>query len=283
MKLLRPHKFIKFILFKLIQILLAGITLLFLCSMYAHKIEPLWFEIKQISITLPQLDRAFRGYRIVQISDLHAGDKIDRTHLNKVIDAVNDQKPDLVVITGDHVSRMPRRHIELLDIYSRLHPHDQTVAVLGNHDVYNDATPIRTALKTAGVTLLENNIYTLKRDNATLHIAGVGDVFAKEDRLDRVLAQLPATGAAIMLAHEPDFADEAAATKRFGLQLSGHSHGGQLRFPFFDGYVPELAQKYPLGRYQVGDMIQYTNRGIGTVKIYARFNCRPEISVFTLS
>ena len=283
MKLLRPHKLIKFILLKLIQILLVGITLLFLCSIYAHKIEPLWFEIKQISITLPQLDRAFRGYRIVQISDLHAGDKIDRTHLNKVIDAVNDQKPDLVVITGDHVSRMPRRHIELLDIYSRLHPRDRTVAVLGNHDVYNDATPIRTALKTAGVTLLENNIYTLKRDNATLHIAGVGDVFAKEDRLDQVLAQLPATGAAIMLAHEPDFADQAAATKRFGLQLSGHSHGGQLRFPFFDGYVPELAQKYPLGRYQVGDMIQYTNRGIGTVKIYARFNCRPEISVFTLS
>ena len=283
MKLLRPHKLIKFILLKLIQILLVGITLLFLCSIYAHKIEPLWFEIKQISITLPQLDRAFRGYRIVQISDLHAGDKIDRTHLNKVIDAVNDQKPDLVVITGDHVSRMPRRHIELLDIYSRLHPRDRTVAVLGNHDVYNDATPIRTALKTAGVTLLENNIYTLKRDNATLYIAGVGDVFAKEDRLDQVLAQLPATGAAIMLAHEPDFADQAAATKRFGLQLSGHSHGGQLRFPFFDGYVPELAQKYPLGRYQVGDMIQYTNRGIGTVKIYARFNCRPEISVFTLS
>jgi uncharacterized protein len=283
MKLLRSHKFIKFILFKLIQILLVGVTLLFLCSMYAHKIEPLWFEIKQISITLPQLDRAFRGYRIVQISDLHAGDKLDRTHLNKVIDAVNDQKPDLVVITGDHVSRMPRRHIELLDIYLRLHPRDRTVAVLGNHDVYNDATPIRTALKAAGVTLLENNIYTLKRDHATLHIAGVGDVFAKEDKLDRVLAQLPATGAAIMLAHEPDFADQAAATRRFGLQLSGHSHGGQLRFPFFDGYVPELAQKYPLGRYQVGDMIQYTNRGIGTVKIYARFNCRPEISVFTLS
>jgi uncharacterized protein len=280
MKLLRLHKFI---LLKLMQFLLIGVALIFLSSMYAYKIEPLWFEVKHINITLPDLDRAFVGYRIVQISDLHAGDKIDRTHLNKVIDAVNDQKPDLVVITGDHVSRMPRRHIELLDIYLRLHPRDRTVAVLGNHDVYNDATPIRTALKTAGVTLLENNIYTLKRDNATLHIAGVGDVFAKEDKLDRVLAQLPATGAAIMLAHEPDFADRAAATKRFGLQLSGHSHGGQLRFPFFDGYVPELAQKYPLGRYQVGDMIQYTNRGIGTVKIYARFNCRPEISVFTLS
>jgi uncharacterized protein len=274
---------LRLLLLKLIQFLLMGCVLLFMCSMYAHKIEPLWFEVKQMEIKLPGLDRAFAGYRIVQISDLHAGDIIDRDSLNKVIDAVNDQNPDLVVITGDHVSRMPRRHIKLLDIYSRLHPRDRSLAILGNHDVYNDPEPIRVALKTAGVTLLENNIYTLKRANATLHIAGVGDVFAKEDKLDRVLAQLPSTGAAIMLAHEPDFADKAAATKRFGLQLSGHSHGGQIRLPFFDGYVPELAQKYPLGRYQVGDMIQYTNRGIGSVKIYARFNCRPEISVFTLS
>jgi predicted MPP superfamily phosphohydrolase len=251
--------------------------------MYAHKIEPFWFEVKQIEITLPHLDRAFAGYRIVQISDLHAGDIINRKQLNSVIDAVNEQKPDLVVITGDHVSRLPRRHVDLLDIYARLHPRDGALAILGNHDVYNDADPIRTALKMNGIKLLENDVYTLKRDRATLHIAGVGDVFAKEDKLDRVLAQLPPTGAAIMLAHEPDFADEVAATKRFGLQLSGHSHGGQIRLPFFDGYVPELAQKYPLGRYQVGDMIQYTNRGIGSVKIYARFNCRPEISVFTLS
>ena len=273
----------KFRLLKLIQFLLLGCLSLFLCSMYAHKIEPFWFEVKQIDVTLPQLDRAFAGYRIVQISDLHAGDLINRKHLNSVIDAVNEQKPDLVVITGDHVSRLPRRHVDLLDIYARLHARDGALAILGNHDVYNDADPIRTALKMNGIKLLENDVYTLKRDKATLHIAGVGDVFAKEDKLDRVLAQLPPTGAAIMLAHEPDFADEVAATKRFGLQLSGHSHGGQIRLPFFDGYVPELAQKYPLGRYQVGDMIQYTNRGIGSVKIYARFNCRPEISVFTLS
>jgi uncharacterized protein len=111
----------------------------------------------------------------------------------------------------------------------------------------------------------------------------VGDVFEEEDDLDLVLTQLPPTGAAIMLAHEPDFADETAATGRFGLQLSGHSHGGQIRIPFINrGFRPKLARKYPIGRYQIGNMTQYTNRGIGTVKVYARFNCRPEISVFTL-
>jgi uncharacterized protein len=267
----------------LIQVVGIGCLLIFLGSVYIHNIEPNWVEVTQLDIKLPKLDRAFAGYRIVQISDLHAGDKIDRTQLEKVMSTVNEQKPDLVVVTGDHVTRKPRQHVELLDVLAKLQPRDRTVAVLGNHDVYNDAAPIRQALKAANVTLLENTILTIKRGEATLHIAGVGDVFAKEADLDRVLTQLPPTGAAIMLAHEPDFADETAATGRFGLQLSGHSHGGQIRIPFFNrGFRPELARKYPIGRYQVGNMTHYTNRGIGTIKIYARFNCRPEISVFTL-
>jgi uncharacterized protein len=273
----------KFGLAKFLQILTIGCALIFAGSIYIHKIEPNWFEVTQIEIKLPHLDRAFVGYRIVQISDLHAGDKIDRPQLEKVMAAINEQKPDLVVITGDHVSRKPRQHVELLAILAQLQPRDRTLAVLGNHDVYNDAAPIRTALQAAKVTLLENTIFTLKRGDATLTIAGVGDVFAREDKLDLVLAQMPTTGAAIVLAHEPDFADVTAATGRFGLQLSGHSHGGQIRLPFYGSYFPELAQKYPIGRYQVGEMIQYTNRGIGTIKLYARFNCRPEISVFTLS
>ncbi len=270
------------VLVKVIKVLLIGCALIFLGSIYAHKIEPIWFEVKQIEINLPKLDRAFDGYRIVQITDLHAGDGTDRSQLERVVEAVNAQNPDLVVITGDHISRLPRQHIELLDTLAKLHPRDRTISVLGNHDVYNDPTPIRTALKQAGITLLENTVYTLNRNNATLHIAGVGDVFAQQARLDRVLAQLPPTGAAIMLAHEPDFADDTAATGRFGLQLSGHSHGGQIRIPFYNGYLPNYAIKYPLGRYQVGKMIQYTNRGIGMIKIHARFNCRPEISVFNL-
>ena len=259
-----------------------GCVLVFLGSIYVHKIEPNWLEVTQIEIKLPKLDRVFDGYRIVQITDLHAGDGIDRAQLERVVAAVNAQNPDLVVITGDHVSRLPRQHVKLLDTLAKLHPRDRTLSVMGNHDVYNDPTPIRTAIAQAGITLLENTIYTVKRDRATLHIAGVGDVFAKQAKLDRVLAQLPPTGAAIMLAHEPDFADDTAATGRFGLQLSGHSHGGQIRIPFYGGYLPEYARKYPLGRYQVGDMIQYTSRGIGMIKIYGRFNCRPEISVFTL-
>jgi uncharacterized protein len=272
----------RFLLAQALKLLLLGCALVFFFSIYVHKIEPNWWEVTQTEIELPGLDRAFNGYRIVQITDLHAGDGISRANLEKVVELVNEQKPDTIVITGDHVSRKPRQHIELLDTLAKLQPRDLTLSVLGNHDVFNDAQPIRTAIKQAGITLLENTVYTIHRDGATLHLAGVGDVFAHDDKLDRVLAQLPKTGAAIMLAHEPDFADETAATGRFGLQLSGHSHGGQIRIPFYGGYLPELARNYPLGRYQVKDMVQYTSRGIGMIKLYARFNCRPEISVFKL-
>jgi uncharacterized protein len=278
----RLSKKFKSIILNAIKVFLVGCTLVFLLSVYAHKIEPIWFEVKRMDIELPKLDWAFNGYRIVQISDLHAGDGIDRSYLAKVVEAVNAEHPDLVVITGDHITRIPKQHLELLDTLTKLKPRDRTISILGNHDVFNDTEQVRIAIKKAGITLLENTIYTLNRNGATLHIAGVGDVFANEDKLDRILAQLPPTGAAIMLAHEPDFADKTAATGRFGLQLSGHSHGGQIRVPFFAGYVPSLAEKYPIGRYQVGDMIQYTNRGIGLVKLYARFNCRPEISIFDL-
>ncbi len=273
---------LKVIFLKLIQVILIGFAVIFSTSVYAHKLEPLWFEITHLDIALPKLDRAFNGYRIVQISDLHAGDGIDRSQLERVVEAVNAEHPDLVVITGDHITRIPKQHLELLDTLAKLKPRDRTISILGNHDVYNDTELVRKAIRANGITLLENNIYTINRANSTLHIAGVGDVFAKEDKLDQILAQLPTTGAAIMLAHEPDFADKTAATGRFGLQLSGHSHGGQIRIPFYAGYVPMLAEKYPIGRYQVGEMIQYTNRGIGLVKLYARFNCRPEISVFNL-
>jgi uncharacterized protein len=265
-----------------IKFFLIGCILLFSSSVYAHKIEPNWFEITQHEIALPQLDQAFDGYRIVQISDLHAGDGTTRTQLEHVVAAVNAQNPDLVVITGDHITRIPKQHLDLLDTLAQLHPRDRTISIFGNHDVYSNPALLGQVLRKAGITLLENTIYTLNRHGATLHIAGVGDVFYEQAKLDRVLAQLPTTGAAIMLAHEPDFADQTAATGRFGLQLSGHSHGGQIRIPFFSGYVPLLAEKYPRGRYQVGKMIQYTNRGIGISKLYARFNCRPEISVFNL-
>ncbi len=177
------------ILVKTIKVLLIGCTLLFIASIYAHKIEPLWFEVNHIDLALPKLDRAFDGYRIVQISDLHAGDGTNRSQLERVVEAVNAEHPDLVVITGDHVTRRPKQHLELLDTLAKLQPRDRTISIFGNHDVHNDPAPIRKALQQVGITILENSIYTIKRNQSTLHIAGVGDVYFEQDKLTLVLAQ----------------------------------------------------------------------------------------------
>jgi predicted MPP superfamily phosphohydrolase len=116
-----------------------------------------------------------------------------------------------------------------------------------------------------------------------LHIAGVDDVLENLADLKGVLRQLPEEGEAILLAHEPDFADISARSGRFSLQISGHTHGGQVVLPFIGPPIlPPRGRKYPSGRYQINGMVQYTNRGVGTTTIEIRWNCPPEITVFNL-
>jgi hypothetical protein len=155
--------------------------------------------------------------------------------------------------------------------------------VLGNHDQWPTPAIIRQVLRESSILDLSNTVETLRRGRAALHLAGVDDAWHGLARLDRVLARLPAGGAALLLAHEPDFADTSAATGRFDLQLSGHSHGGQVVLPFVGPpTLPEMGEKYPSGRYLVGGMVQYTNRGVGMVRPHVRLNCRPEITLLTL-
>lgn len=158
------------------------------------------------------------------------------------------------------------------------------VAVLGNHDHWSDERVVRDALRRSGIADICNTVYSINRNGEQLHIAGVDDVWVRRQRLDMVLAQLPTDGAAVLLAHEPDYADVSTLAERFDLQLSGHSHGGQVRLPLIGAPVlPYLGEKYPMGLYQVGTMQLYTNRGVGVLpRIRARLNCRPEISLFTL-
>ena len=198
---------------------------------------------------------------------------------------VNEQRPDLVAITGDFLSHpagrlVPRRLVEGL---GGLGARDGVVAVLGNHDYKAGAALVRRCLRACGIVELANDVLTLRREDAALHVAGIDDVMEGKSRLDLVLKELPEGGAAVLLAHEPDFADVSAATGRFDLQLSGHSHGGQVRVPLLSRLsLPPFSHRYTSGLYRVGCMIQYTNRGLGFVDMRLRFLCRPEITVFTL-
>jgi uncharacterized protein len=255
---------------------------IFLGIFYVHRVEPSWIEVRSLSMPLPRLAPEFSGYRIVQLSDIHADRWMTTDRLAKIVRRVNQLKPDLVVLTGDFVTRSAEEFSPNLAAFSQLRSVDRTLAVMGNHDAWTNPLMIQNVLETAGVQVLNNQVATLQRKSARLSIAGVDDIWAKRDRLDQVLAALPSEGAAILLAHEPDFAEQSAATGRFDLELSGHSHGGQVKLPFIKRILPPLAYKYPIGQYKVGNMIQYTNRGLGMSGLPLRFNCRPEITVFTL-
>lgn len=251
--------------------------------MVGQRFNPGDFDVVKVKIDIQGLPTLFQGYRIVQISDIHYGQWISADRLKGVVGLINQQKPDIVAITGDFVSYSGKNVEDLISVLKGIRARDRTVAVLGNHDYWLGAKRIRSILSESKIMELNNDVYTVTREGAALHIAGIDSTTVKKNQLNKVLQKLPSNGPAILLAHEPDFADISAETKRFSLQLSGHSHGGQFVIPKLgtpfrgDGFW-----KYPLGKYQVGEMIQYTNRGLGTNAFWIRINCAPEITVIDL-
>ncbi len=165
----------------------------------------------------------------------------------------------------------------------RLRPRDVSVAVLGNHDYWAGADRVREILVKSNVYDLSNSSFIVYRGSSWLTFAGVDSASVKKDDLNSVLNGMPAEGPAILLVHEPDFAVKSAATKRFNLQLSGHSHGGQFVIPGLGTPVRgSFFMKYPLGEYKVDGMILYVSRGLGTNAYWLRINCPPEIAVINL-
>lgn len=254
---------------------------------YARDFETSWIELNHLQLSLPRLPEQFAGYRIVQISDLHLDEKTRPEYTDEVVRLVNEQNPDFIVATGDYVTNLAERFApKLAKFLSQLRTRDGAAAVLGNHDHDTNPAILRDAIQKSGTRCLDNRVLTIERENAALHVCGVDDVWVGKPDLGTVLEQLPgntANSASVLLAHEPDFADIVSQTGRLDLQISGHSHGGQVRLPAIGApRLPPYARKYPMGLYRVGEMLLYTNRGIGMLPPRIRILCRPEITAFNL-
>jgi uncharacterized protein len=252
---------------------------------YANQIEPGQVEVNHVHIPLPELGPAFDGYRIAQISDIHIDTWMTPERLQASVELVNRQEPDLIAITGDFVTTRLGDYAGALRAALReLRAPDGVIAVPGNHDHYRrgEIDILRRLLADCGITDLSNTFCTIWRGDDALHLAGVDDVSMRKARLDRVLAELPPAGPAVLLCHAPDFADVSAAVGRFGLQISGHTHGGQVRLPLIGALKgPHYGTLYDAGLTMVGGMRLYVNRGLG-MTLPVRLNCRPEITVFEL-
>jgi hypothetical protein len=230
------------------------------------------------------------GFKIALLSDFHFDPYFSIHPLHAAVSMVNNLRPDLIVLTGDFVSAPltgdRRRGALAAEPCARLlrqmiAPHGLW-AVMGNHDDSTDPQHVTRVLQSEKIRVLANQSEPIERDGARIWLAGVNDVLSNTADLTKTLLPVSSGEAVILLAHEPDFADYAA---RFpiDLQLSGHSHGGQIRIPLLPPlYLPPLAKKYILGQYQVGSLALYTNAGLGTIDVPLRFNCPPEITLLTL-
>lgn len=252
--------------------------------LYARTVEPTWLDIVHVEMPLRNLPNAFADFTIAQISDLHLGPYVQPAYIDTVVDSVLALNADAIVITGDFVSRVTQGEPDMLvQTLSRLQAPDGVHAILGNHDWWENGPLIADSLRRAGVNVLSNKNLNWRRDGQTLYLAGVDDVWCGKNDLHAALYGIPADAAVVALVHEPDFADIVAQDARVILQLSGHSHGGQVCVPFYGGlHFPRWAKKYTSGLYQVGDLTLYTNRGIGMVVWPIRFACRPEVTLFSL-
>ncbi len=138
------------------------------------------------------------------------------------------------------------------------------------------------ALRDHGIPVLSNRSVAIERGVSRFWLAGIDDALEGQPDLGAALANIPAGEAVVLMAHEPDFADESSLSP-VDLQLSGHSHGGQVWIPGIGApWLPVMGRKYPRGRYKVGNLTLYTNIGIGTIRAPIRLNCPPEVTLITL-
>ena len=255
-------------------------------------LEPNRPRIVRKDFALKRWPARLDGFTIALLSDFHY-DPIFSVHpLRTAIGMVNGLTPDLIVLTGDFVSApilgsSDHKAAEAAEPCARLIRQMKAKhglwAIMGNHDYYTDPVRVARALQAEGIHVLENESAAIERDGGRFWLSGVNDVVAEVADLDKTLHSVPTDEATVLLAHEPDYADYVA---RFpvDLQLSGHSHGGQVRMPWglMQLYLPEMARKYVWGTYRIRDLMLYTNAGLGTVGLPIRWNCPPEITLLTL-
>lgn len=239
--------------------------------------------VERVQIPIPSLPTTLDGFRIVQISDIHYYPFTTLELVDRAVQMANQLTPDLTVLTGDYVWHIVEPIFELIPSLAGLSAKQGVYANLGNHDHWTDVKVVTHAFKQERLPLLVNQGVPISVGKSTLYLASLDDGWSGKPDLASAMANWSEDAITVLLMHEPDLAPRYAVDKRIHLQLSGHSHGGQVRLPFYGALIlPYLSWKYPMGLYNVDGMWLYTNRGLGTTNVPLRVNCAPEITELTL-
>ena len=239
-------------------------------------------EVTRHEVEVPALPAAFDGYRIAFLTDTHVAPFLRRNLYREVVTQAMAFDPDLVLLGGDFVTW--ERHIPLMAevLLPGLEARDGVWAVLGNHDYWANGDAVVEAMTARGVRFAINKSVPIRRGEDALTLIGIDEVYRGEPDLDAAFDGVDPAGARIGLSHHPDIVD-LLDTRRLDLLLCGHTHGGQIRFPFFGSVVvpSKHEARYAAGFVRVGDVLLYVSRGIGAVPPL-RILCRPEVATFTL-
>jgi len=254
---------------------------------YSSRLETQWLQIERVTVPLKHLGSALDGFKVVHMSDFHLYPHTQIELVERAVGAANRLNPDLIVLTGDYVtgyrSSNSETIFELAPVLTKLNAKYGVFTVLGNHEYSTNEKVVLSGLKESGLTVLINDGLALSVGQQMLYLAGLDDAWKGNPDLSKALEKRPGSVPTILLVHEPDFADTFSADGTVSLQLSGHSHGGQIRLPGMGALaLPRHGRKYDQGLYRVKDMWVYTTRGIGVIGVPLRFNCRPEITEITL-
>jgi uncharacterized protein len=264
-------------------------------ALYAGEGERHWIQICRQDVQIVGLPRAFDGMRVVQLSDIHMDEFTEPFFVRNAVEQVNRLQADAIFLTGDFVTwGLSNRSFaegaawQCANILSGLDCR-QRYAVLGNHDVMVDPVLVTKALRDNGVTVLTNVSMPIERSGARFWLAGLDDpVFGIPDPDSAIPARirhLPDEPVVVMC-HAPDYVDELLrhpAGQAVSVMMSGHTHGGQVRLPLVGALqLPPLGKKYVQGWFRLGRLQLYVNRGLGAVGVPFRFDCPPEITLFTL-
>jgi predicted MPP superfamily phosphohydrolase len=260
-------------------------------ALYSNEIARHDLEVTERTFFIRNLPPAFDGFRIVQFSDIHLEQYTEDFFLRKVIARVNALNADLVLVTGDFVSRGPLPFDYCLASAARCGELISTLTcpqrfgILGNHDVTVGSRVVRGHMEDNGLPLLVNQYTRVERNGQHIFLGGLDDFSGGHPDLAQAVPERP-DAPVIVMVHEPDYAINIADHRRgelVDLVLSGHTHGGQVRIPGFRPLaLPPWGKLFPEGYYLLDRMQLYVNRGIGTVGIPLRLNCPPEITVATL-
>jgi uncharacterized protein len=254
---------------------------------YSRFIEPKQLQITYHDIHSSLIPPSFNDIKILQFSDTHIGHYYDLNQLKELITTINSLEPDVVLFTGDLIDAPnqypnPESIIPYLKAIKSLHG---KFAIYGNHDHGGYGTEsYKLIIEQSEFTLLKNSFLPLTIEDSSIYIAGLDDFMLGRPDFEETLGKIPKDSFTIFLAHEPDVAKVSQAYP-IDLQLSGHSHGGQIQIPFYGPIVtPPFGTEYFEGFYKIGDkpLSLYVNRGVGTTRVPFRFLSKPEITMFTL-